>query len=169
MRGTCCEPWCRCSILPRKDNFLKRLWTIRNTIVDHSYGPRNARYINSGLQCLFGMLTIPSHGRIDLHTTNQRMAKARQIDKTSTCDCGRLISRQIKFRPLIRITGHSQCSQRTNYHGTRSRDGKIEPPLDHNLSCINVMVGRCCYETFQDFRTDTQDAYTDREDLGLMT
>jgi CheY-like chemotaxis protein len=54
---------------------------------------------------------LSSDGWIDLHTTNQRMAKARQIDKASTCDCSKSISRHPMFLTLTRRTGHSQCPQ----------------------------------------------------------
>lgn len=34
--------------------------------------------------------------------------------------------------------------------------------------CTNKSIGRRCDKAFQDLRTDTQDAYTDREDLDLI-
>jgi CheY-like chemotaxis protein len=33
---------------------------------------------------------LSSHGWIDLHTTNQRVAKTRQVDKASASDCSKL-------------------------------------------------------------------------------
>jgi CheY-like chemotaxis protein len=51
--------------------------------------------------------SFSSHGWIDLHTTNQRMAKARQINETGTSDCSRFISHPSIPLVLTRMTGHS--------------------------------------------------------------